>query len=277
MKKISLKTLSLVAVLSAMLLSSCQKEKVTTVNIASAASLNAESSFKKVLVIREMVLAALNGTVAFKSESANNILACADVNTDSTSMPHATVINYGLAGCLGSDGVTRTGKVVITFDGDYHDAGTYIVTTFSDYYEDGAKITGSDTMQNMGLNGNDNIVYSYSSNEEQTNPNGGGIEKRVTSGSCEWLAGDATETTDDDQYAYAITLNKTLVNGDLEIWTSSSSSPVIVDLSCAYTFVKGRVLCHRPASFDSLWDYGNGTCDNIATLTENGSTSTEIF
>jgi hypothetical protein len=277
MKKISLKTLSLVAVLSGLLLSSCQKEKVNPVVNKPGTALNDEGSLKKLFSRREMVFAALNGSVAYKSESANNLLSCADINTDSSSMPHATVVNYGTAGCLGSDGVTRTGKVVITFDGDYQDAGTYIVTTFSNYYEDGAQITGSDTMQNIGRDGNDHIVYSLSANEQQIYPNSGGTEKRVWSGSSEWLTGDATSTTDDDQYAYAITMNKTLVNGDLEIWTCTTASPVVMDLGCTYTFVQGRVFCHRLASFDSMWDYGNGTCDNIATLTENGVTTTETF
>jgi hypothetical protein len=276
MKKISLKTLSLVAVLSTMLLSSCQKEKVTPVKTTPETSLKAEASVKRIFVRREMVMAALNGSVAFKNESANNILGCADVNTDSSHMPHATVINYGTAGCLGSDGVTRTGKVLITFDGDYHDAGTIIVTTYNNYYEDSTQITGSDTMQNIGRNGNDHIVYSCSSYEEAY-PNTGGLEKNVATGSSEWLAGDATETTDDDQYAYTFTLNKTLVNGDLEIWTSTSANPFIADFSCAKIFVKGRLLCHRPASFDTLWDFGNGTCDNVLTRTENGVTTTETF
>jgi hypothetical protein len=274
MKKISLKNLPLLVLATALLLSSCQKEKVSPVMSEPKNFAKDEASLDKMFVRREMILTALSsGSASFKMETANEILSCAEVSTDSVHMPHTTVINYGLTGCVGSDGVMRRGKVVITFDGDYHDAGTIIVTTFSHYYEDSDEITGSDTMHNMGLNGNDHIVFTVSLNYNIIFGDGSGIEKHVMTGTCEWLGGDATETTSDDQYASVINRDITLTNGDIETWTSNSSYPVIIDLGCAYTVVDGKITCHRPSSFDSLWDYGDGTCDNLAYVTENGVTT----
>src|SRR5687767_8527264 len=178
--KNKLTTLSAIVLLISMLLSSCQKEKFTPVNTNEPHDISQDAKSLKQMISRtEIVFAALSGSVSFKNEDASSILNCADVNTDSVSMPRVTVINYGLTGCVGTDGVSRKGKMVITYDGDFHDAGTYVVTTYSNYYEDDNQVTGSTSYHNEGENGNGNLVYTISNDNEIIFANGGGTEKHV--------------------------------------------------------------------------------------------------
>jgi hypothetical protein len=277
MKKITHQLWS-IALFAGLLLSSCQKEKLNPVITDEPVNFTTqETAIHQNLLRTQIVFAALNiSSGSFKNGMPDDILSCAEVSTDSASMPRVTVINFGLSGCLGADGVTRKGKVLISYDGDYHDAGTEIITTFSEYSEDENQVSGTETMRNTGRSGNDKITYSISQTFDYVLVNGG-TESDVLTGNCEWLAGDLTQTTDDDQYTYAITLNQTLQNGDSQTWTCVPGSLPIIDWGCRYRFVQGKISCHRPASYDSDWDFGNGTCDNAAMVTENGSTNPVVL
>src|SRR3954467_3459672 len=111
--KNTLLTLSSIVLLS-ILLNSCKKEKATPIVKDTPATVATENRpFERMISRTEIVFAALGRSGSFKRESANAILSCATVDVDSTAMPRVTVINYGITGCLGSDGVTRKGKMII--------------------------------------------------------------------------------------------------------------------------------------------------------------------
>jgi hypothetical protein len=275
MKNKLLPNFTFVVLLSGMLLSSCQKEKLTPVSKDKPETFTSASALAKTISRTEMVFAALNmGSGSFKTGSAFEALSCASINTDSVSMPRVTVIYFGESGCLGDDGVTRRGKMIITYDGDHHDAGTTIITTLSHYYEDDVKLTGSDTMQNLGINGNGKVYYTISNDYTWTFPNNGGDEKVVLVGGCEWQAGEETETTDDDLCKYNFTANITFRTGDAE--TLVTTSPCLLNYTpgCSTHIVEGGFVRQRAAMVDSFWDFGDGTCDNFADVTENGITTT---
>ncbi len=272
----SLKMLSTATVLISLFLSSCQKEKVTTVVKDKPVSIvNSAASMQKVLSRTEMVFALLNSSsFSFKNPSITLIPNCAIVSTDSSSMPRVTVIDYGQSGCAGDDGITRKGKIIIAFDGDYREAGVSVITTFSHYYENDTEITGSDTVRNLGLNGNGNVTLSLSGNYYNILANNGGTEREVFTGTREWLTGYSTETIDDDKYAFNFTDYLTYPDGSLA--TLTCISPVIFDMTpgCSLFPIEGIVLYHPESGFDGVVDFGNGTCDDLADGTENGITTT---
>ena len=271
----SLKMLITATVIISLFLSSCQKEKVTTVVKDKPVSIvNSAASIQQIINRTEMIFAVLNnGNLSFKNEITNSILSCATISTDSSAMPRVTVIDYG-TGCVGDDGITRKGKVVIAFDGDYREAGVSVITTFSHYYENDDQITGSDTLRNIGLNGSGNVTLSFSQNYDILLANNGGTEKIVFTGTREWLTGVSTETIDDDQYGLNLTGYVTIPNEPLRTFTSTT--PIIFDKTpgCSAFAVKGTVLCHPASGFDFIFDYGSGTCDDLVDVTENGITTT---
>lgn len=278
----SLKTLTVVAFFMCLLLNSCQKEKLTTVvdtpTIPAQAAITQDmASMQKTFRRVERIFAALRtGTVSFKNGSEYDISSCATINTDSISMPRVTVINYGLTGCIGEDGVTRKGKVTITYDGDLLEAGTTVVTKFSHYYEDDNEVTGFDSLHNEGLNANGHINYTMASDYEVILANNAGTEKDVFIGNYEWLNGESTETEDDDQFAFTSgTSSITAVNGEMKIF--SVTSPVVKNLTpgCSIHFIQGSMLVQQIGGpVDYVVDYGDGTCDDIATATADGQTIT---
>jgi hypothetical protein len=223
----------------------------------------------------QVVFAALGGgNVSGKYEGAYEILACADVNTDSVNMPRVTVINYGTTGCTGSDGVVRKGKVVITYDGDYRDAGTNIVTTYSHFFENDNELTGTETMFNQGENGNGHITFTFTSDADFNLANNGGTYSENFTGTVEWMTGSATTTTDDDQYAYLLSGTCTEPNNDVYTWTTNVALLKNFAPSCSAFFVEGIAKCVKPDASEATVDFGDTTCDDLATITTNGIPTT---
>jgi hypothetical protein len=71
-------------------------------------------------------------------------------------MPNAKkmVIDFG-SGCTSPRGVTRKGKIIVTYTGRYWMPGTKITTTFENFYVDDRKIEGTRVLTNEGFNEND--------------------------------------------------------------------------------------------------------------------------
>ncbi|OOG78858.1 hypothetical protein [Algoriphagus sp. A40] len=64
------------------------------------------------------------------------------------------VIDFG-EGCTSPKGVTRKGKIIVTYTGRYWVPGSKITTRFDDFYVDGRKIEGIRVVTNEGFNEND--------------------------------------------------------------------------------------------------------------------------
>ncbi|TNF42226.1 MAG: hypothetical protein EP311_05715, partial [Cytophagales bacterium] len=64
------------------------------------------------------------------------------------------IIDFG-EGCTSPRGVTRKGKIIVTYTGRYWAPGSVITTTFENYYVDDRKIEGVRVVTNEGFNSND--------------------------------------------------------------------------------------------------------------------------
>lgn len=267
MKNFSLKLVSATIIAGNLLFSSCQKEKLvspvkkdTPVAIQNASPL--QQSFKRM----HHFLSVLNGSGSFKAENGNSIASCALVSTDSNSMPHVTVIDYGSAGCVGADGISRRGKVMLTFDGDLNEAGTTVITSYHDYFEDNNSFTGNDTVRNDGLSVNGFLSFAFSLNHQIVLADGSGTITEIYTGSYEWISGAETETTDDDIHSYHLIA---IISTPDKEHKYSTITPVVKNFApgCSDYFVEGVLKCEETSTY-YIVDYGNGACDNIATWTD---------
>jgi len=73
-------------------------------------------------------------------------------------MPNAKkmIIDFG-AGCTSPRGVTRKGKIIVTYTGRYWEPGSKITSTFENFYINDRKIQGTRIITNEGFNEKDNF------------------------------------------------------------------------------------------------------------------------
>lgn len=64
------------------------------------------------------------------------------------------IIDFG-QGCTSPRGVTRKGKIIVTYTGRYWSPGSVITSTFENFYIDDRKIEGVRVITNQGFNEND--------------------------------------------------------------------------------------------------------------------------
>lgn len=71
------------------------------------------------------------------------------------------VIDYG-TGCTGLFDIERSGKILITLSARGAITGAERVLTFDNYYVNGAKVEGTFSIENLGPNNNQNVVFGVS-------------------------------------------------------------------------------------------------------------------
>ena len=182
-----------------------------------------------------------------------------EVLPNDSTFPKTIIINYG-DGCICRDGKFRKGAIVLHFTGPIRRAGSVLTITFRGYYVNRVHIEGTKIIKNLSEEG----VQKYATRVENgkvTWPNGRGFTyegaKVVTQ-----VRGMDTRTIRDDVYSIegrnkTVYANGTTVNKNTE-------TPLIKPVACAW-IVKG-VLKVKINDRVLFIDFGNGDCDNKATL-----------
>jgi hypothetical protein len=273
MKKLNL-ALTWIAVASFILLvTSCNKdEDIQTEDMSSSKdNAYAEATFENLGDIADEAYDMSTGHL--KSSEINRIFLsdCATVTLDTTVFPYELTIDFGDTNCLCNDGKYRRGKIIISFTGRYRHEGTVITTGFEDYYVDDNKVEGTRVVTNMGMNADSNYYFTIEVVGVITYANNGGTVSWSSSREREWIQGYYTGNRWDDIYLITGTAHGVRPAGDT--WDTEIINPLRVELACRF-IVSGTVEItpeNRPVR---LLDYGNGDCDNIATVLVNGVTYT---
>lgn len=273
MKTKTLKTAAALLIFIATLaISSCKKEKEDVDFLTANNQALADESFNDANNISDE--AAQTGSVTYKTEETNSLLAgCAVVTRDTLSLPHVTTIDFG-TGCTGADGKVRKGVITVTYDGPYREAGTTITITFNNYFVNDNQILGTKTVHNDGLNNNGNLSFSVNVTGQIIRADGQGTISWTSQRTREWIAGSSTASRDDDQYSITGTASGTASNGDP--FSATIINALVRNLApgCRRHFVEGSVLIERTGRPDRTIDFGSGACDDEATVTINGVSHT---
>lgn len=213
---------------------------------------------------------------SFKTSQPDGILAasCATITVDTLNAAKTMTVNFGTTNCLCNDGRYRRGSLKLSFTGKYRDSLTVITVTPQNYYVNDNQITGSKTITNKGHNSSNHLVYEINANIQIIKANGSGTISWQSIRQREWTAGENTPTWNDDVYSITGNASGTSSNGNS--FTSSITSPLVRNMAigCRKHFVSG-VLVHTPAGkFARTIDFGNGACDDQATVTINGTVYT---
>ncbi|HRH66105.1 MAG TPA: hypothetical protein PLU53_07395 [Bacteroidia bacterium] len=197
-----------------------------------------------------------------------NFTGCAIVTKDTVN--HVLTIDFG-TGCTGQDGRVRSGKVIVNYSGGgYFSPGSVWTITFDNYYVDGRHVEGTRTVTNNGLNNSGNMNWSIDA-----------VNMKVTRSDGSWRTWNSQRTREMIQgYGDSLLVNDVYkVNGTASSTHSSGGvfSALITDLirdnSCHW-ITSGTIAITPSGGIVRTIDFGNGSCDDLATVTKNGTTVT---
>jgi len=261
------------------LINACKKEKTTEVTEFDTQTSEdyslAEGTFNDVNNIANEALENDSLSSFRLSDPQNTMLsACATVTNTPNGMGGGTIIvNFGTSNCQCRDGRYRRGIINITYSGSYRDSGTVITTSFDDYFvgKDNTRmfqVTGTKTVTNNGHNVNNNPNFSVEINGHLTNSNGVTMDWSSVR-NREWLSGEGTPFSfNDDEYIITGTASGTNFEGNSYTVTITHGLHI---KNCAY-ITEGAFELTPTGKPVRTFDYGNGDCDALATLTVNGRT-----
>ena len=270
--------LALAAIVSAGIFSSCKKKEKEEKDsdTAGAADQSFASSTVNDMTSISDEAAKTYSVSSFRTSDASGLLAasCASITVDTLAAAKTITVNFGATNCVCNDGRARRGSLIISFTGRYRDSLTVITVTPQNYYVNDNQVTGTKTITNKGHNAAHHLVYDINANIQIIKANSGGTISWQSNRQREWLTGENTLQWNDDTYSITGTASGSTSNGNS--FTSTITSPLIRNMSfgCRRHFTQGT-LEHTPGGKATRYiDFGNGTCDDQATVTINGNTYT---
>ncbi len=212
------------------------------------------------------------------SENYALLAPCASLTFDTLvgSNADSITINFGTTNCLCNDGRYRKGALLIVYKGKYKDSLNTITITPNNYFVNDNKVSGSKTMKNLGHNAQGHLVYDINANISILKANNGGTIQWQATRKREWLSGENTLIWADDKYAITGSANGSNANGRSFSSVITTNKPLIRDMSlgCRKHFISGEIQ-HTPNGKPTRYiDFGNGACDDQATVTINDKTYT---
>jgi hypothetical protein len=197
--------------------------------------------------------------------------------------PHTKTIDYGI-GWTDASGVTMSGKIIITFYDAAEDAeGKYSLTTYDNYHVNDIHVEGSIQINKI-KNGTGEEVYLHIIHKTISDA-GGNIKDY--NGNTEWRLISWHDGTNNAYEITGHTVGKETYNGieannfktDID-----ENNPVIKPFTCkrvqggATTEINlAKVAKDQPNKLEEYLDFGNGECDNIATLSINGAEAVVVI
>ncbi len=245
-------------------LDACKKDKDDTDKISQQSpndNSDAESTFSD---IYDQVENGYN-----KAMNQKNIMAdCPTVSLssyDTVTFPKILTIDFG-SSCTSINGVERKGKIIASISGKYRNQGTIITVTFDNFYRNGNKVEGTKTITNKGRNSAGNLYYEILVENGQITSTDGKVIKWNSSRQREWLEGESTRWPNWQDDIYLITGSANGINKEGKSFTVSITKALRIALSCRY-ITSGTFTIQTDSDPLITVDYGNGNCDNQATIT----------
>lgn len=206
----------------------------------------------------------------FKMIPSGNILGqCATVTRDTTSIPHVLTIDFGNSNCLCKDGVYRRGQIIVKYSGRYRDLGHSHTITFNNYFQNDNQVLGTKTVTYSSNDAQGNPIYDIEVSGQIILADSAGTISWVSTRTRHWIAGFSTPAWNDDVYEISGSGTVTRANG--KTFQMQITTPLHIALDCRW--IESGVVSITPENAKQrTLDYGNGTCDALATLTVNGKT-----
>ncbi len=195
---------------------------------------------------------------------------CAIVTLDTSNSIKTITIDFGNSNCLGRDGRYRRGKIVTTFEGRYRAINSTHTISFVDYFVNDNHIEGTRNVKNTGADQNGKIAFTVT-DEGKVTLTDGQIFTYNSQRIRTWIEGESTFNIWDD--VYDISGSSSVANSKGNGFTATIAEPLRVALNCS-NITKGiiRILPLNNEFKEREINYGDGNCDDLASVTVNGIT-----
>ena len=185
---------------------------------------------------------------------------------EGTPFPRVVTIDFGTGDCMTTDSVVRSGKIIVETTAFFLEEGSKRIVTFEEFTVNGYQIDGTHIITNMGENEAGNWVRRIEIDGKVTTPEGQVIT-RISTRDREWIEGIETPFFFWDD-VFSITGNASGVNRDGVAYSSEITIPLIKARNCRW--VQEGEITITTEDGTAVINYGDGTCDNVATVTVNG-------
>lgn len=190
--------------------------------------------------------------------------SCATVTVSSNTFPKEIVIEY-LKGCS-THHHDKYGKVIINLSDTITTEGAVQTISYQDFYMDSIKIDLTASLKNLGKNVAGNWVIERKYTQAITKNHETYV--RSNTETVEWISG--FETSDKTDNVYSVSGSGSVVLNDTASYKKTITTPLLFDAGCDY--IKSGVIELIRNGVVSVINYGDGTCDNKATVTTDGTT-----
>ncbi|MBL4655073.1 MAG: hypothetical protein JKY33_04550 [Bacteroidia bacterium] len=179
--------------------------------------------------------------------------------------PVTIVLDFGDSNRTCWDGKERRGRIIAMFSGRYRDSATVVTVTLDNYYVDDNNVQGTKTITNGGRDSDGNLYFSVQIDNGMIITTDNDTILWSSTRTNTWVEGDSTLLDIcDDVYHISGTSNGTNRNG------KSFSVDITKDLRkeiCCKWLVSGTIEITPEGKNARTFDFGDGTCDDQATIT----------
>ncbi len=276
--KVTLLSIFVMSVVTAITMNSCQKEivKPKTVNTSASAAASATGGvdFASSMIVNEA-----NNFLFSSYKNEKGLVpkgfdssSCVVITIDTVTKPHTRTYDYG-SGCVGSDGKTRAGITTLTYNNaDLRVANAQVTLSFQNYSLNGTTINGAMTFENTGPNPNGNDVLTQVGSF--TSVSAKETDTLSANYQYEWLAGENSSPAANWQFSITGSVHGSSSNGGVADITITS--PLIKNAknpTCGF-YIAGTESVIVSGNPDKFIDFGNpGGCSGLKSVTQNGSTT----
>lgn len=199
-------------------------------------------------------------------------VACYTVTTKqlstSTRFPLQITIDFG-SGCIGKDGRTRKGKIIVIYTGHLGTSGNSATASFDGYYLDNLKVEGVYKLTNTGTTSQRSYTTQII-NAKLSGPNGDYIEWSSEKTITQIEGGSTPLLALDDVYNITGQASGAVSAGNKYLqWSTVITAALRKKFGCRWITL-GTLSLKKGNDAVAVLDYGTGTCDNKATFTVNG-------
>lgn len=197
------------------------------------------------------------------------LAACAKISDTTVGGETTMVIDFGNNPCLGFDGRYRQGKIIVRYDSSqkYKGKGYYQNISFEGYMVDGYRVYGSKSMINIGPDINGDYYYQVKRVDSVYVDDEDGFIRGTSERRMTWYAGYSTPQHSDDIYRLSGT--GVFYRPDDSKYNTEIAKPLVVAVSCNW-IREGVINIYPEAATNRVLDYGDGGCEDDATISVNG-------
>lgn len=262
-----MKRLKLFIALSLMFIgfNSCQKDHVATtvdeITLSQQETQSEEVLADVDLLVDEAVDLNLGQLKSATIGNAMYLTDCQVVTINTGVSPQILTIDFGTS-CTGKDGKIRSGKIIVTSE-SFKTFPSVRDKTFDNYFVDGKKIEGS--IVKTILKDQVNNIRTAEIMENVTITDNEGTATRIANLTRQYQRGDLGNKADNQVVSWG-TVEFTRISGVKITKTITAENPLIFQATCHH-LVSGIVSVTTSNNRKWTINYGNGECDNLATLT----------